>query len=432
MNLLSLIVGSLFLLFCCSELAFAAEQKYTNPDSAGLRENSLEAGAKSEPLETPAALQMESASQDSGVETRSESVNASSESELGGTDASPGTRIGTESTDVPAEEGSESQAEIEEFSKEQIPEKIKEASIYNKKGMSKESIALCQKILSLEPDNMQALAIRGCAYVAARQFQEGLNDLSRVLDTQKTGTHLVYGQRAMALLQLDDYDKAIADSNMALKLQPKNQQYFIVRALAYHRSNNFEKALKDFDDGIALDPEGPNLHLFLSLRSDTYMSLKRYGDAFKDLSKVIKLAPKDPQSWMNRAAFYIRTKDWEKAASDLDNVIDFAPMGKLSNQALILRAEARLKSGQYKASVDDYDSLLVGYPKESVFLAGRAEAQLALGNFTAALKDMDKLLKYNPYESKYFELRARVHDAMKNSAAAEADRKRAKELAADE
>lgn len=407
---------ALSILFCVSSnSAEPASSKHESPKRGPSAHSTAEKKTPAKPIE-PTALEAEPESNSSGMETPI----------LDKTDSKP-------ETEMSAEAGEEAKEVEDAEKKEEGPSDpaamLKDARIYSIKHNYKEVILLCDKVLEKEPANLTALALRGPAYVSTGKYKEGISDISLVLKRpENAAAHPLFAARALGYLQLDEYAKAIDDCNHALKLQTKDQQYWMLRGLAYQRSKEYEQALSDFNKGIALDPEGPNLPLFLTLRSDTFSAMGKDAESLRDLNKLVKLSARDPQAWMNRAAFYIKAKEWQKAVVDLDNVIDFAPMGKLSNQALILRAEATKNCGQFKISIEDFSSLLAGYPKEPAFLYGRSEALFGAGQFEAAINDINKCIDVDASEPRFFELRAKINDALKNVDAAEADRKKAKEL----
>jgi len=58
----------------------------------------------------------------------------------------------------------------------------------------------------------------------------------------------------MAYVRLEDYDRAIADFNEALQLNPSNDIALNNRGLAYTEKRDYAAALKDFDESIRINP----------------------------------------------------------------------------------------------------------------------------------------------------------------------------------
>ena len=51
----------------------------------------------------------------------------------------------------------------------------------------------------------------------------------------------------------EDYDRAIADFDQAIRLDAKNANAFYNRGIAYHEKHDYDRAIADFDQAIKLD-----------------------------------------------------------------------------------------------------------------------------------------------------------------------------------
>ncbi len=325
--------------------------------------------------------------------------------------------------------GSSSSNDAEEFAVtlDDLSYATKQASIKLKRREFKACIQVCDRILKVDEDNYTAMGLKGRALVALKKYEEAAEILNKVISAD-LAKHAVYGAHAIAMLQLEKYQNAIDDCSKAIALSPKNQEYFIVRAVAEHRLKDIKHAMDDINKGMSLDPEGPNLPLFLLARSEILLELNRDDDCLKDLNKLVKLRPQDPQSYMSRASFYAKKADWTKAIHDLDSVIDYALMGPLSNQALILRAQAQRKIDNFVEVETDYSSLLAGYPRDVDYLYGRAEARYRLQKFERALKDINAAIDVNQLQPRLYELRALIYEALNMKDKAAQDREKASAL----
>lgn len=291
---------------------------------------------------------------------------------------------------------------------------LSDARLLLRQGKQNELVDLSSKILKQWPDCIEAQSMRGMAYLALEKIPEAITDLTVAIDSRKMRSRqtLMYLSRGIAYSHQEKYPQAIADLTSALTIDPKNQQLWLTRGSLYQRSKNFDKAVEDFTKGLQVDPSGPNVAIFLSSRADVYSQSGKSELAMKDLSRAIKLRPQDPNAYMNRAAEYIKAKDWKNAIEDLDKVIDLAPMGKLSNNALILRASSLKNAGRYADSLKDYSNLVIAYKSDPKFLSARAEVYLALGQKEKALEDMNLCLKKDKTQKQYFDLHAKICQSM--------------------
>src|SRR5712692_8642172 len=96
-----------------------------------------------------------------------------------------------------------------------------------KKGDYNEAIAICNKVISLNPRDVAAYGYRAYAY----------------------------GQRGELNGTIADYDKAIADCNQVIQLAPKSPQAYNYRGLVYEKKGDHNKAIADFTEAIRLNPQ---------------------------------------------------------------------------------------------------------------------------------------------------------------------------------
>ena len=51
-----------------------------------------------------------------------------------------------------------------------------------------------------------------------------------------------------------DYDRAIKDSDEAIRLEPNSSGAFYNRGLAWGQKTDYDRAIKDFSEAIRIDP----------------------------------------------------------------------------------------------------------------------------------------------------------------------------------
>ena len=95
------------------------------------------------------------------------------------------------------------------------------------------------------------------------------------------------GSRIMELL---DFDKAIADFTRCLELDSKFTDAWYQRGMVYLNQFNHKKGLADVAMAIRLEPE---YSYYYTGRAEYYMREKKYILAKKDLEKAIELNPVD-------------------------------------------------------------------------------------------------------------------------------------------
>ena len=90
-----------------------------------------------------------------------------------------------------------------------------------------------------------------------------------------------------AMFGSGNYDKAIADCNKAIELDPKYNSYG-TRAAAYANSGEYDKAVTDYNEAIRLSPKDSQLHVY---RGTVFSMKGAFDKALADARTAIKLDP---------------------------------------------------------------------------------------------------------------------------------------------
>jgi tetratricopeptide (TPR) repeat protein len=143
----------------------------------------------------------------------------------------------------------------------------------------------------------------------------------------RTAVYFYYFRRAVAYMEMKQYDKALADISIASAEQPEYAFLYARRGEIYSRMGKVDQALSDFDKALKLsqkEEEGyhyqpnssDNQAFIYLLRGDAYRRAERYKEALADYEQCALLAPKDVRSFTNRAAMLEQLRQHQKALAD--------------------------------------------------------------------------------------------------------------------
>ncbi len=131
-----------------------------------------------------------------------------------------------------------------------------------------------------------------------------------------------YIGRGSSLLDLQHYERAIADFDAALTLNPQSAMAFANRGVARKRLGQTQPALDDLNTAVELDPKNAVARLN---RGGVYAELKLYDDAIKDLDAAIALQPSNGLFLYSRGLIYEERGDLDSAKNDFKAALRLSP-----------------------------------------------------------------------------------------------------------
>lgn len=192
---------------------------------------------------------------------------------------------------------------------------------------------------------------------AGKDTQRAISGCSAIIDAgTDTAKNLAgaYNNRGLAYRKKGDADRAVKDYNRAIKLDPEHASAYYNRGLVSYDKGKFDQALKDYDRAIELDP--------------------KQGDYFNS------------RCWVRA----VMGTSLALARNDCD-----AGLTLSSNDPAILdsRGLVGIKQGQFEKAWADYDVAHRGLPKNASILYGRGIAALRLGRSAEGNADLAAAMK---------------------------------------
>lgn len=99
---------------------------------------------------------------------------------------------------------------------------------------------------------------------------------------------VAYSTRGLAYHNKGDHNRAIADFNKAIKIQPNSAKAYLGRGLTYHKKGEYAQAIADCNKAIK---NNPNLAEAYSVRGLAYYKKGDYNWAIADLKKALEIDP---------------------------------------------------------------------------------------------------------------------------------------------
>src|SRR5215203_3325464 len=149
--------------------------------------------------------------------------------------------------------------------------------------------------IRLDPNNADALRLRGYAYRLEKKYELALADYNKLIQIEPNNPDNFYARRDLYEAQ-ELFDKAIEDQTTILNfiLQDDSAdnikliEGFMKRVELYEKKGDFENAVKDYSEAIRLNPESER-HYYN--RAEAYRKLGKNDLADADMKKIDELLP---------------------------------------------------------------------------------------------------------------------------------------------
>jgi len=178
-----------------------------------------------------------------------------------------------------------------------------------------------------------------------KKYKEALPYLNASLKNYKNLN--TYLERASAYCKLKEFDKAIADCNSAIQMEPLNRDGFIERAHVYHTMRKEDLAIADLDKAVELDPKSA---LAYNNRAWSYASLGQYEKAIEDCNRALALKPDLHLALDTRGLSYHLLGESARAMEDLSKA---AKLSSNEGAAHYHRAIIHETQGRHKEAAAD-------------------------------------------------------------------------------
>jgi len=185
------------------------------------------------------------------------------------------------------------------------------ASLYLSLGQFEPAIRDFDELLAHDSSNSLAYLNRGVAKERQGELQSALEDYTRSIAVAPSAS--AHFDRANLYVQLDQPEKALADFNAAVAIDPKNVKALIGRADENYGARRLAESLADYTRVIEVQPN--NAEVFFK-RGSVYFDMGDFAAAYRDYSVSLSLDPKQPDVLRNRALAAQRMGTTTDAAKD--------------------------------------------------------------------------------------------------------------------
>jgi tetratricopeptide (TPR) repeat protein len=245
------------------------------------------------------------------------------------------------------------------------------------------------KVLVIEPDNVEALVSRGDAFGQLGDLGRAMADLNRAV-ALAPGKPTVLVARGQIESRRGNLAGAVRDYEAALKIDPRYATALVNLAAVRAMQGQPGAAVELLDQAITIDPRNP---LAFYNRGYAEFALKQYDKAIADYGSAIEIDPGMGLAYNNRAlSRAVAGSDLVAALADSDQALKLLP---LNLEVRDTRGFIYLKLGDPALALAEYNAALTIDPNRALSLYGRGLARIRTGD-AAGKGDQAAALTINP------------------------------------
>lgn len=200
-----------------------------------------------------------------------------------------------------------------------------------------------------------------------------------------------YFFRAIAKLNLEDYNGAETDASKAIELNPFLTDAWEVRGVARQNLGKNADAIADYDHALQLIPRNRQLLFNKALAQS---DIDDYEGADSTFSALLTYYPGFDSGLLGRARLNLNRSDTVAAVVDIDKAIGINPNAV---NAYIMRADIAInRDSDFDAARADLDQAIRLQPRLAGLYVNRAYVRYKLQDFFGAMADFDYAIELDP------------------------------------
>ncbi|MGH6878860.1 MAG: tetratricopeptide repeat protein [Rhizomicrobium sp.] len=225
--------------------------------------------------------------------------------------------------------------------------------------------ALIEAAQGSPQDRAKAYKSRASAYFAIGDDDRAMADDDAAIRIDPNMAS-AYNGRGDIYMDRDDPDRAIAAYSQALQRDPKYVAAYTDRSYAYDQAGDFDRALADANEAIRLNPKSAEAY---TMRGNAYAYKGEIERALADYAEAIRVDPKGASdAYAFRGLAYMAKGDFAHAAAAFSESVRIDPQNM---SAYFNRGRANLFAGALPQAIEDYKRAIAitpGYPYAALWL----------------------------------------------------------------
>ena len=223
-------------------------------------------------------------------------------------------------------------------------------AIYVEQGLMENAISEFEEVLRLDPTQVEALGTLGAIYYDLEEYEKAIPLLEKTVELasddqattaqgildeankqQALNAHL---EQASTYNANGDFDKAIAEYEAVIELDPDNAIYHLLLGKLYYDQERFDEAVVEYKKVAQLAALDPNLMITVPSAGDVYYEQGEYEKAIPEYLASLELSPDNIDDYMSLAFSYYKVEQYDNAVKTYEEVLKLDPNHSLAHFVL--------------------------------------------------------------------------------------------------
>ena len=260
------------------------------------------------------------------------------------------------------------------------------------------------------------------SFIQTSYWENDVSLWSHAIKNYPNRIHKPYNNRGVAYASIGEYEKALADFDIALQINSNDEKTYYNRGEVYFQKKEYEKALADFENAIRINPIYAKAYNAIG---HVYKTIGKYDNALLFINKAIERKSDYAEAYYNRGCVYQKLGTNKKAFDDYNRTLR---LDKSHAKAYNNRGTLYQQRGNLTNAISDFDMALKIDPLYVKAYNNRGNAFALQGRYYLAIADYNRALEIDPQKASIYHDRAVSYFYLKRYKDAIADIEKAKDL----
>ncbi|NER20981.1 MAG: tetratricopeptide repeat protein [Symploca sp. SIO1C2] len=227
------------------------------------------------------------------------------------------------------------------------------------------------------------------AYSNTRKLDKAIADFNQALNINPEDA-AAYHSRGTAYFTKGELDQAIADFTQALKINPEYDDAYNNRGLAYSKQGEADKAIADFTQALKINLEDADTYINLGI---AYSRKGELDQAIADFNRALKINPESASAYYNLGIVYSKKGELDQVIADCTQALN---INHKYAAAYATRGSAYVRKGELDQAITDFNRALKINPEDAAVYTIRGSAYSDKGEVDKAIADFTQAIDINP------------------------------------